>query len=162
MKKYLVTVCVFLIIAIGDLLFWRFSVVSIPDVKLIHRETSDSCSWGLNEKALLNSINEARIRNGLSSVSLSENLDNFSQARANEMNELTFSHDNFIPLAQKIGLQYNYLGENLAENICAPKTLVSKWLNSSTHKKVMLNSKYKYIGIGYHDGVVVTEYGDLK
>jgi uncharacterized protein YkwD len=78
------------------------------------------------------------------------------------MTPKNWSHDSFVPLAKSAGLNYLYLGENLGNNICAPNSLVEAWINSPTHKNIMLNPKYKYIGIGYHDRIIVTEYGDIK
>ena len=50
-------------------------------------------------------------------------------------------------MLKNYGLTYNYAGENIAGNT-SMKDTVDKWMASESHKKNILSSKYKNIGVG--------------
>jgi uncharacterized protein YkwD len=87
----------------------------------------------------------------------SEKLSDLANIRAQEASEL-FSHkrpdgrlwhsvlaDNEV---------YCYAGECLAY-VYAPEDVVNAWMDSESHKNVIINSDFNYIGIGYceKDGI---------
>lgn len=52
------------------------------------------------------------------------------------------------------GYKYQHAGENLARDFSNSKDIVSAWMASSTHKKNLLDSRYKDIGIAVMDGYI--------
>lgn len=52
------------------------------------------------------------------------------------------------------GYNYQHAGENLARDFSNSKDIVSAWMASSTHKKNLLDGRYKDIGIAVMDGYI--------
>lgn len=52
------------------------------------------------------------------------------------------------------GYKYQHAGENLARDFSSPKDVVKAWMASPTHKKNLLDSRYKDIGIAVKDGYI--------
>lgn len=68
-----------------------------------------------------------------------------------------FSHDDPNGEApwtwfSRVGYDFLYAGENLAVNFVDSEDVVSAWMNSSTHKKNILNAKFSQIGVGVARG----------
>lgn len=49
---------------------------------------------------------------------------------------------------QETGYQYTHAGENLAKDYTSVENVLHGWLNSPTHKSVLLSEKYTETGIG--------------
>ena len=47
------------------------------------------------------------------------------------------------------GYNWKHYGENLAAGYANAEDVVNAWMNSPSHRKVMLNGKYKEIGMGF-------------
>lgn len=52
------------------------------------------------------------------------------------------------------GYKYQHAGENLARDFSNPKDIVSAWMASPTHKKNLLDGRYKDIGVAVLDGYI--------
>lgn len=50
------------------------------------------------------------------------------------------------------GYSYRYAGENLARDFSDPDSVVVAWMNSSSHKDNLLNTRYEDIGVAVVDG----------
>jgi uncharacterized protein YkwD len=55
---------------------------------------------------------------------------------------------------------YGYLGEDMAKGFSSNQGIVNAWLNSPTHRTVMLDSVYKYVGIGRCGKFVVAHFAN--
>lgn len=53
---------------------------------------------------------------------------------------------------------YGYIGEDIAKGYTNDKSIINAWLNSPTHRTVMLNSIYTYVGIGKCGNIVVAHF----
>jgi hypothetical protein len=53
---------------------------------------------------------------------------------------------------ERAGYDFLYAGENLAVNFIDSEDVVSAWMKSETHKKNILNGKFREIGIGVSKG----------
>jgi hypothetical protein len=53
-----------------------------------------------------------------------------------------------------VGYKYQYAGENLARDFRDPESVVQAWMDSSTHRENVVNSKYQEIGIAVIDGTL--------
>lgn len=54
----------------------------------------------------------------------------------------------------KSGYKYQHAGENLARDFSNPTDVVKAWMASPTHRKNLLDDKYKDIGIAVLDGTI--------
>lgn len=52
------------------------------------------------------------------------------------------------------GYKYQYAGENLARDFKEPVSVVRAWMNSSSHRDNIVNSKYQEIGVVVVDGTL--------
>lgn len=49
---------------------------------------------------------------------------------------------------RKAGYRYSAAGENIAAGYTDPHKVVDAWLDSPAHCKVIMNPKYKHVGVG--------------
>ena len=54
----------------------------------------------------------------------------------------------------KAGYKYKHAGENLARDFSNPRDVVTAWMASPTHKKNLLDKRYKDIGVAVKDGYI--------
>lgn len=98
------------------------------------------------KEEMIRLTNEERVRNGLSELEVSERLMSGADIRADECT-ISFSHtrpNGGDPIGS-------------AEILAATSGLsasraVDDWIQSAAHHKIMLNSKYNYIGVGVAQG----------
>ncbi|OON84850.1 hypothetical protein BXO88_15310 [Oribacterium sp. C9] len=100
-------------------------------------------------------VNEARKKNGSSKLSLSDELCELANIRAEELTE-SFSHsrpDGSSCFTVMDGSSYDdgYKGENIACGQRTPDSVMTSWLNSSGHRKNILNRNYSEIGVGFYE-----------
>ncbi len=106
-----------------------------------------------NIELVLKLMNDARKENGLLALSLNTDLTKVAQTKSDDMVENNyFSHNSSkygspFEMMQSMGISYLSAGENIAGNPSI-ENAVKSWLNSQTHKKNILSSKYNYVGIG--------------
>ncbi len=100
-------------------------------------------------------VNEERAKEGLSPLSMDSRVAAAAAIRAEEI-KTNFSHTRpngttcFTALDQA-GASYNGAGENIASGQRTPEAVVTAWMNSEGHRKNIMNSKFKYIGVAYSD-----------
>ncbi|SDM70182.1 uncharacterized protein, YkwD family [Fictibacillus solisalsi] len=99
--------------------------------------------------------NQERRKHGLSDLKYDPQLTNMAQSKANDMdNNNYFSHNSPTqgsPFDQmdKMNIDYDSAGENIAIGQQSPEQVVNDWMNSEGHRKNILNPDYTHIGIGY-------------
>ncbi|MEG1344287.1 MAG: CAP domain-containing protein [Clostridia bacterium] len=97
-------------------------------------------------------INKARLKNNLSPLAIDPLLSIVASKKAQDMVDTNyFAHNSAkygtpFDMIKKSGISYISAGENIAGNESI-KSAVSSWLESPTHKKNILSSKYNYVGI---------------
>lgn len=69
-----------------------------------------------------------------------------------------WSHNGYAETARKY-FKYRKIGENLARNFSNDEEIVNAWLNSPTHRAVLLDCSYKYAGVGRNGSHVAMYYG---
>lgn len=97
--------------------------------------------------------NEEREKRGLAPLERNESLMEAAAIRAEEIAE-KFDHTRpnglrFDSVLSYVGINNGYCGENIAGHGGNAAAVVRGWMNSSGHKKNILNSKYTEIGVGY-------------
>lgn len=106
-------------------------------------------------------INAERVGIGLDALEELETLSDLSSIRACE-SAVSFSHRrpderSCCTVFTDAGLSYSKAGENLGYGFKDPADLVNAWMKSKSHSDNILNKKFVFGGIGFHqdeDGVI--------
>lgn len=101
-------------------------------------------------------VNVERAKGGLSSVSVSSDLNAAAAIRANEI-ITKFDHTrpdgtSCFTVLKELNISYNAAGENIASGQTSPEQVMTGWMNSPGHKANIMNSSFNKIGVGYVTG----------
>lgn len=104
--------------------------------------------------------NSQRLNAGLEIVKLNSALSQAALAKASDM----FANNYWAHVSPtgtepwsfitNSGYKYQHAGENLARDFSNPNDIVAAWMNSPTHKKNLLDSRYRDIGVAVLDGYI--------
>lgn len=107
------------------------------------------------QSKLVNLVNQERAKAKLNTVSELDYMSAGATQRAVFLFESgQWSHEGYESAIRKV-LRTNlntHVGENLARYFPSEEEVVKAWINSPSHKEVMLNPDWKYSGIGFHNG----------
>lgn len=115
--------------------------------------TSNSeTSAGNYAEEMLALVNQARSEHGASALSLDSKLCEAANKRAQEI-ATKFSHTrpdgrDCFTVIDEYGISYYGCGENIAMGSSSASSIFNMWMNSSGHRANILNSSFRYIGIG--------------
>ncbi len=118
-----------------------------------NNQTTTNITGTTNEELVLKLINEARIKNSLSTLKMDSKLLEIARLKAIDMVENDYfshtspSYSTPFKMMQNFGITYVSAGENIAGNTSI-EAAVNSWLASETHKKNILSTSYNYAGIG--------------
>ncbi len=104
---------------------------------------------------ILTLVNKSRAAYGLSPLTLNTNLSRAAMAKAEDMkNRNYFSHTSPIygspfDMMKSFGISYRTAGENIAKGQKTPAAVMTAWMNSSGHRKNILNPNFTQLGVGY-------------
>ena len=107
------------------------------------------------EKRVVELVNEIRVQNGLSKLTLNTELSAVARLKSQDMKDKNyFSHTSPtygspFDMMKQFGISYRTAGENIAYGYATPESVVDGWMNSPGHRANILNSSYKEIGVGY-------------
>lgn len=149
---------------IGKIDNWYLAIDSINTVGMIYSpyvtlSTSSNSSENNNTTSIsnvelvLNLINEARKKAGVSPLKLGTTLPKIAELKAEDMVKNSyFTHTSKtygtpFKMMEDYGIDYTSAGENIAGNPNI-EAAVKSWLASDTHKQNLLSSAYEYVGIG--------------
>lgn len=117
-----------------------------------------------NAAEVINIVNQERAKAGLKSLQKDSALSNMALDKAKDMyNSNYFSHisPNYgspFDMMQDYGIRYSYAGENIAKGQTSPEEVMQDWMNSTGHRKNILNPHYTKIGVAYYNGEWVQEF----
>lgn len=104
--------------------------------------------------------NKERLSAGVTILKENLELDQAALAKATDM----FEHNYWAHVSPtgtepwyfvtEAGYKYQHAGENLARDFSNPSDVVKAWMASPTHRKNLLDEKYKDIGIAVLDGYI--------
>lgn len=105
------------------------------------------------EQKVLKEINQIRQDAGLFPLDYSSSLSLGAKIRAEEI-ALKFDHvrpngTNWYTVFTEIGQSADGTGENIARNYSTPEAVVQSWMDSSEHRKNILDPDFCYIGLCY-------------
>jgi uncharacterized protein YkwD len=60
-----------------------------------------------------------------------------------------------LTVIDDLGLDWNYLGENIAKGQTSPSSVMDGWMNSSAHRASILSNNFQYfaVGVAYSGGI---------
>lgn len=107
-------------------------------------------------------VNEERAKENLSPLTVNASVQAAAQVRAKEC-EQYFSHtrpndSSFATALREQGVTYKSAGENIAWGQRTPEEVVTAWMNSSGHRKNIMNPNFTTIGVGYYENAKGTDY----
>ena len=110
------------------------------------------------ERLIFHTTNAVRAVNGLYALEYSEKASDCVRKHCEDMSERNyFSHDTpeGVTSSQRMrnsGIEYTSCGENLAAGYLDAFGIIGGWYNSSGHRKNMLDSEYRYLGVCMVEG----------
>lgn len=127
-------------------------------------QTASATSNSTYRQRLFLAINEARHQHHLRPVFLSSGLRDAAQRHSRDMvrrNYFAHTSPTGVTLADRIRASAFKTrgawsaGENLAwgsGSIASPRSVIRMWLRSSSHRAILLSSKWRFVGIGRATG----------
>jgi hypothetical protein len=112
----------------------------------------------ISSEQLLLFTNQKRQENGLSALSLNQQLSEAASSKANDMFAQDYwahiSPDGKTPwvFIKAAGYNYIYAGENLARGFTSASDVVDAWMASPEHRKNMLSTNYQNVGYAAETG----------
>lgn len=98
-------------------------------------------------------VNEERAKQGLSALSIKEDVRAAAQVRAVEI-QTSFSHtrpdgSKFSTALTQQNVSFRGAGENIAWGQKSPEEVMTAWMNSDGHRANILNKNFTSMGVGY-------------
>lgn len=124
------------------------------------RETVEVEKKVLTVGTLWDETNKRRMAAGVRPLNLNTLLNNSATEKCEDMQAKHYwehvAPDGTEPwgFIQK-NINYTHAGENLAKDYFTSKDVVNGWMQSASHKKTMLDSKYTEVGFAICDSMVV-------
>lgn len=134
--------------------FAKFSLIFFCFL-LLRTTPVSAAARDITPESVLTQVNQTRIQNGLPALSVSQKLATAAEHKGKNMQTYGYwahtnptTHESGWLFIQQEGYQYTNAGENLAKDYTSVAGVLSGWLNSPTHKSVLLSEKYTETGIG--------------
>lgn len=114
----------------------------------------------IDPEKVIELTNNERLNAGLTIVMVNDELNQAALAKATDMFENNYwahiSPTGTEPwqFITNSGYKYQHAGENLARDFSNPTDIVKAWMASPTHRKNLLDERYKDIGIAVVDGTI--------
>lgn len=135
-----------------------------PDVEQPGDDQAVTDAEGVSAYAakVVDLVNAERAKAGLSALTLDLDASRAAQVRAAEIRS-SFSHTrpggkSCFTALQEAGVSYRSAGENIAAGQRTPEEVMTAWMNSEGHRKNILSSQFKAIGVGYLEGGYWTQF----
>jgi hypothetical protein len=101
---------------------------------------------------IVDMTNQERQEKGVPILHINDSLEQAARQKAETiLEEQKFAHElqgkKFSYWIEKNGYDYKYTGENLAIDFTKAENVVSSWMSSDAHRRNMLDSEYKEIGV---------------
>ena len=99
--------------------------------------------------------NNRRRNHGCNNLSQNDALNTAAQTHTRKMaNRNTLSHElpgepSLGTRVRRAGYDWTMVAENIAAGYTTPEAVVRGWMNSSGHRRNILNCRYRHIGVGY-------------
>lgn len=110
------------------------------------------------EQQVIDLTNKERAKNGLAALKPDWQLSRVSRYKSADMRDKNyFSHNSPtygspFEMMRNFNVSYRRAAENIAAGQTTPEAVVRAWMNSSGHRKNILNGNMTHIGVGYAKG----------
>jgi len=117
-----------------------------------------SATSDLTQAQIIKLTNAARANNGVKALTTNAALNSGAQLKANDMlSKQYFAHVSPTKVTpwywfKKAGYNYSAAGENLAIDFTTSEDVIEAWLASASHRKNLLSTQYKDIGVAVASG----------
>ncbi len=107
------------------------------------------------ETEVVRLVNQIRSQNGLKPLTQDWQLSRVARVKSQDMADKNyFSHTSPtygspFDMMKSFGISYKTAAENIAMGQKTPQAVVNAWMNSSGHRKNILNPSFTTIGVGY-------------
>lgn len=125
----------------------------------------NATSLGTKYQNMYDLVNQERVKEGLKPLQYDRRLEKSAHMKACDMvNKNYWSHKdpdgkNSWYMFEKFGYKYVVAGENLARDLKTDEEIVTAFMNSPTHEKVILEGRYEDIGLGKCGNITVLHFG---
>ncbi|MCG8485522.1 MAG: SafA/ExsA family spore coat assembly protein [Clostridia bacterium] len=115
----------------------------------------DQASGRAFELEVVRLVNVERAKYGLQPLSENWELSRVARYKSNDMKDMGyFSHYSPIygspfDMIKNFGIRYTAAGENIAMGQRSASEVMNGWMNSSGHRRNILNANFTQIGVGY-------------
>lgn len=133
----------------------NYDLIYPGDTINIPEKDKDASSF---EAEVIRLVNIERARYGLSELKEDWQLSRVARYKSRDMRDNKyFSHTSPtygspFEMMKSFGISYKSAAENIAKGQKTPAAVVNAWMNSSGHRKNILNAGFTHIGVGYADG----------
>lgn len=133
-----------------------FSIVSA--LLLLNLQVDLTVSAQTPEERVAELTNAERQERGKSRLIFSAELSKVAEEKARDMyNNGYFSHNSPtygspFQMLKSFGISYQKAAENIAEGYQSASEVVQAWMNSTGHRRNILNAEFNRIGVGYYQG----------
>ena len=106
-----------------------------------------------DQKVILNLVNKERVSRGLKPMKLNSKLNKLAKIKSDDMHRNSyFSHKSPVygspfDLMKRHNVDYMTAGENIAKGQNTPEFVMKSWMNSSGHRKNILNPRFQEMGV---------------
>jgi uncharacterized YkwD family protein len=113
---------------------------------------------------VLQLVNQERAKAGLNALRSDGPLANMAMVKAQDLyNNNYFDHQSPtygspFDMMKRLGISYQYAGENIAKGQPTPQQVMNDWMNSPGHRANILKSNYTSIGIAQYNRTWVQEF----
>ncbi|MGP4078448.1 SafA/ExsA family spore coat assembly protein [Pseudalkalibacillus sp. R45] len=110
------------------------------------------------EAQVVDLVNQERAKHGLHPLKANWELSRVARYKSKDMLQNNyFSHTSPtygspFQMMRDFGISYRTAGENIAAGQTTAQAVMNAWMNSDGHRKNILSSNYKEIGVGYAKG----------
>lgn len=111
----------------------------------------------VTNEMIIDLSNKERMQAGITSLVQNERLNQAAQGKAEDLLKAQiFEHNiggkKFSAWVLEKDYNYSYVGENLAIDFITSEGIIKAWISSEDHKKNLLSSNYKEIGVAVLEG----------
>ena len=109
------------------------------------------------DREILQLVNNERTDAGLAPLSINSQLDRAANLHTDEMvqaDKMQHQLPGEASLGDRVsatGYDWTRVAENIAAGAKTPEAVVDGWMNSSGHRKNILNPNYTHLGVGYEN-----------
>ncbi|MBE7051661.1 MAG: hypothetical protein E7395_03735 [Ruminococcaceae bacterium] len=103
----------------------------------------------INYERTINGLEALKIDNEIAEVALSHSTD---MAICDYIDHVSQSGLNLDDRLTNAGIYYDYAAENIASGFLNPQEVVQSWMNSPSHRDIILRTEFTHIGVGYYAG----------